>query len=542
MASSKVLLSLEASVATTMQSEWLRIAKGLMANLEPLIAAGNFSEAHYQADHMTMKGVVSDSRNRIDELATSALLFGAGNAADRIANTSFVKGTQELPYALTQACDQLSAMVEVNGGEFVRSALHELIREEELFAKASLMKADFTAADLAEGGALNPEQLQTTRKTLYVNRPLALTNELIQWAKDQGFPSSLPAEELHVTICYSKAPVDWDKFVGPSDDGGYDTVVASGGKREVKRFGDAIVLTFESVELQTRHQEFLDGGASFDFDSYKPHITISYDPDFDISGVEPFSGDLEFGLEIWQQIKENWADKLTEIRLKKAELSLADRLNEAVLGTGKMVVDVGANLTTTRLVTFGFLAEAQERQLTTYQINEELDDRTCPVCEYMHGKTFQVASEYSRVLSALATQDPRELKSSAPWPKQTKAGLQALNGMTEAELQAAGYGSPPFHPGCRGILAKVGTVEETIPLGKMKIPSVTVAQVRPKPEPVDLGPVTVVPATSVEVAYLRDKINSIQSQTLREKALTLLGNGDLKAVNQLLAEYERSRT
>ena len=65
-------------------------------------------------------------------------------------------------------------------------------------------------------------------------------------------------------------------------------------------------------------------------------------------------------------------------------------LNDAVVNGGKVAADLGAQLTTSRLVSLGFLSEAQKLGVSKYQVDEVLDDRTCPVCEYMNGKTFDV--------------------------------------------------------------------------------------------------------------------------------------------------------
>ena len=46
-------------------------------------------------------------------------------------------------------------------------------------------------------------------KTLYVNRPLLNAGQITAWAKAQGFKSVQKPEDMHVTICYSKAPFDW---------------------------------------------------------------------------------------------------------------------------------------------------------------------------------------------------------------------------------------------------------------------------------------------------------------------------------------------
>lgn len=152
-------------------------------------------------------------------------------------------------------------------------------------------------------------------------------------------------------------------------------------------------------------------------------------------------------------------------RLLKAEKTLAERLNDAVMNDTFVTPDLSANLTTSRLVALGFLGEAKETGMVTYQINEVLDGRTCAVCRYMHGKTFDVDTAFSKTVTALSTTDPKELRDLAPWPKNTKAGLRELYAMTSEDLQARGYNTPPFHPFCRGFLSIAGTVTEEEPLG-----------------------------------------------------------------------------
>ena len=152
--------------------------------------------------------------------------------------------------------------------------------------------------------------------------------------------------------------------------------------------------------------------------------------------------------------------ELAPAALLKADLDLADALNAAVLGNGRALIDVGANLTTSRLVSYGFLDQARVMLVERYQVTEILDGRHCPVCEYMHGQTFEVAQEAARVEQVLQILDPKELRSAAPWPKQDQASLDQLRAMTPGMLQGAGYGSPPYHPLCRGQLVPEGSVSQ----------------------------------------------------------------------------------
>lgn len=150
--------------------------------------------------------------------------------------------------------------------------------------------------------------------------------------------------------------------------------------------------------------------------------------------------------------------------IKAADVPLAERLNAAVAGTGKQLIDIGANLTTSRLSSYGFMYEANRQGATSYQISEILDKRTCPFCQGIHGKIFKLAPAKDRMESILRVQDPNELKTLAPFPPQKIADINAYADMSNAELQALGYDVPPFHPRCRGLLQKRGSVHG--PAGK----------------------------------------------------------------------------
>jgi len=125
---------------------------------------------------------------------------------------------------------------------------------------------------------------------------------------------------------------------------------------------------------------------------------------------------------------------------------------------GSALFNVASSLHTSRLSAFGYTAEAEYLGITTYQINEQLDGRTCPVCSLMHKKTFKVSDARALLDTVIRTQDPDELKSLQPWPSQSSQALAEMSTLTESELVSRGWHVPPFHPRCRGLLSKVGTV------------------------------------------------------------------------------------
>lgn len=150
-------------------------------------------------------------------------------------------------------------------------------------------------------------------RTLYVRRDVVNAAEIIAWAKGQGFKTTLPADDMHVTIAFSRAPVDWMK-VGQSWD--EEHTVAAGGPRIMEGLGangEAKVLLFSNTELQWRHEQMKRAGASWDWPEYQPHITISYDPDApDLDDVEPYAGRIVLGPEKFQEIDDGWRSKIKE--------------------------------------------------------------------------------------------------------------------------------------------------------------------------------------------------------------------------------------
>jgi hypothetical protein len=149
-----------------------------------------------------------------------------------------------------------------------------------------------------------------------VSRKLLNGVDFLRWAHGQGFEKTLKADDLHVTVLYSRTPVDWMEMGSPfsmNDDG--TLTVPAGGPRIVEPLGSegAVVLLFGSSELCWRHCQMVHDGASHDYEEYQPHITITYDGgNLDLSKVEPFVGPLQFGPEIFQEIKDDYIASIVE--------------------------------------------------------------------------------------------------------------------------------------------------------------------------------------------------------------------------------------
>ena len=112
----------------------------------------------------------------------------------------------------------------------------------------------------------------SSKKSLYISRPVLNAFELIAWAKANGFAVTVSAEELHATQAYSKEPVDW---VSMGD--APETVFVTPDWYKLERLGaegEAVVLRFESPAFQRRFEELEQRGCSWGWPEYMPHVTL----------------------------------------------------------------------------------------------------------------------------------------------------------------------------------------------------------------------------------------------------------------------------
>jgi hypothetical protein len=54
---------------------------------------------------------------------------------------------------------------------------------------------------------------------------------------------------------------------------------------------------------------FKDAGASWDYDDFKAHVTISYNSKLDLKTVKPYTGRLVFGYEVFKPLDPDWKPK-----------------------------------------------------------------------------------------------------------------------------------------------------------------------------------------------------------------------------------------
>lgn len=155
------------------------------------------------------------------------------------------------------------------------------------------------------GGSRDPARAanDAAPRTLYVSRPVVNVAELQRWATAQGLGQLQP--DLHVTLAYSRTPIDWMKV--ESEDWNQEAdgtiTIPPGGVRIVEPLGDrTAVLLFTSSRLTWRHEQIKRAGASWDFEDYQPHVSLTGEP-VDLASVEPYRGKIVLGPERFDEVK-----------------------------------------------------------------------------------------------------------------------------------------------------------------------------------------------------------------------------------------------
>lgn len=112
------------------------------------------------------------------------------------------------------------------------------------------------------------------------------TAKIATWMQANGIPNPVSRSSLHTTIVYSRQPVP-----GFEENSHIEVEVdMSFSNLEVwdTAQGKTLVWHYFSPYLQTRFEEAMSMGATYDFEEYKSHITLSYDiGTFDMTGIRP---------------------------------------------------------------------------------------------------------------------------------------------------------------------------------------------------------------------------------------------------------------
>lgn len=116
------------------------------------------------------------------------------------------------------------------------------------------------------------EAVEGEKEKAYTYLPLSKhsAQKLAAWIEENKIPNPTSQEKLHCTVVYSKASELHDYELLP-----YGTTVEP--PYHFDMFGSAFVLRFDHADAADQWKEAQLLGADSDFDTYSPHITLSYD-------------------------------------------------------------------------------------------------------------------------------------------------------------------------------------------------------------------------------------------------------------------------
>lgn len=112
-------------------------------------------------------------------------------------------------------------------------------------------------------------------------------NKIQKFCKEHKIPNALKKKDFHCTIAYSRKPVPNFKPIKTVKETGKPIkfeIWESPPNVYKDKTTYCLIVKIDSEYLHVRFNNIIDMGATYDYDEYKPHLTLSYDvgKDFDI--------------------------------------------------------------------------------------------------------------------------------------------------------------------------------------------------------------------------------------------------------------------
>lgn len=138
-----------------------------------------------------------------------------------------------------------------------------------------------------------------SQEILYSYRKLLNSEEFSYWLESNNIIDPIDSDSLHLTVAHSKNTPD---FFKPDD----FLLLVPQANRKIKVLGTTLVLAVSSNYLEKRWKYYIDNGCIWDYDSYIPHISLSYNNKNckNAKLIEPFSGNILLSGEYIEQITE----------------------------------------------------------------------------------------------------------------------------------------------------------------------------------------------------------------------------------------------
>lgn len=131
-----------------------------------------------------------------------------------------------------------------------------------------------------------------------------------KYIEENEIPNSIDVEKLHTTLIFSRKHLPNFTPKGklnPTIKGTYKHMSIWKTQNEK----NALVMEYDSKDMKNRHEEIMDEhNATYDFDEYKPHLTLSYDvSDIDIKSYPEYDGPVEIDFEYTEPLDLDWSNQ-----------------------------------------------------------------------------------------------------------------------------------------------------------------------------------------------------------------------------------------
>jgi 2'-5' RNA ligase len=138
-----------------------------------------------------------------------------------------------------------------------------------------------------------------------------------KFCEEHSIPNAVDPKSLHLTLLYSRKHCpEYDPIVK------YDTPII--GKFKAWNVWETsptegpktncLIMQLVCPEMEKRHKELMEElKATFDYDQYQPHITLSYDigEEFDTDALPPFKEPVTITGEYMEELDLDWAKNHT---------------------------------------------------------------------------------------------------------------------------------------------------------------------------------------------------------------------------------------
>ena len=139
-------------------------------------------------------------------------------------------------------------------------------------------------------------------------------NLIKKYMEENEIPNPLDVDAIHSTLLYSRNHLPEYKPAGKLDESWFGKPkhfsIFNSNPKNGGDGSNCLVLEYKCSQQSTRFDDLMEKyDATYDFDEYKPHITLSYDvDDLDYKKLPMIDGKLEIVEEYGEDLNLDWAE------------------------------------------------------------------------------------------------------------------------------------------------------------------------------------------------------------------------------------------